>query len=316
MWAAAREAVRPHPDPGPNPNPNPHQVFSAGDVLTLRFSTPTNRAGRDPEAGELSPEEVEALLAWSPHPTGAAFVANWSDDSAGLTLRVTEAGESRPAPTPLTPTLPMSRPVAPAAVTPAAGCKRPKPTPPPTRATATAAPGSSPLQLGTSVVAVRRSATLRDAALRSIKSSAVSPPIRGEWGSPPRIIALVASDPDAADARYGAGDVISLIFDRETDTPAAGTRVEIDRLLSFSQALGRHYSGEWRDARTLRIHVTREADATRSSARPQARRSRMRTPRTRHATHTPCTRHAHAMHTPCTRHAWHVHMHVPCRWVG
>ena len=68
-------------------------------MLTLRFSTPTNRAGRDPEAGELSPEEVEALLAWSPHPTGAAFVANWSDDSAGLTLRVTEAGESRPAPT-------------------------------------------------------------------------------------------------------------------------------------------------------------------------------------------------------------------------
>ena len=82
-----------------HPHAGPRQVFSAGDVLTLRFSTPTNRAGRDPEAGELSPEEVEALLAWSPHPTGAAFVANWSDDSAGLTLRVTEAGESRPAPT-------------------------------------------------------------------------------------------------------------------------------------------------------------------------------------------------------------------------
>ena len=40
------------------------------------------------------------------------------------------------------------------------------------------------------------------------------------------------------------------------------------------------------------------------------------TPRHAHAMHTPCTRHAHAMHTPCTRHAWHVHMHVPCRWVG
>lgn len=99
-----------------HPHAGSRQVFSAGDVLTLRFSTPTNRAGRDPEAGELSPEEVEALLAWSPHPTGAAFVANWSDDSAGLTLRVTEAGESRPAPTPITSTLPMTRPVAPAAV--------------------------------------------------------------------------------------------------------------------------------------------------------------------------------------------------------
>ena len=120
-----------------HPHAGPRQVFSAGDVLTLRFSTPTNRAGRDPEAGELSPEEVEALLAWTPHPTGAAFVANWSDDSAGLTLRVTEAGESRPAPTPITSTLPMTRPVAPAAVAPVAGCERAMPTPPSTRATAT-----------------------------------------------------------------------------------------------------------------------------------------------------------------------------------
>ena len=131
---------------------------------------------------------------------------------------------------------------------------------------------------------MRRSAALRDAALRSVKSSAVSPPIRGEWGSPPRIIALVASDPDAADSRYGAGDIISVIFDRDTDTPAAATRVEIDRLLSFSQSLGRHYSGEWRDARTLRIRISRAADAATSSARPQARRSRMRTART-HARH-------------------------------
>lgn len=141
MWASVRGTAHlyPHSSSNPHPHPGPHQVFSAGDVLTLRFSTPTNRAGRDPEAGELSSEEVEALLAWSPHPTGAAFVANWSDDSAGLSLRVTEAGESRPAPTLLAPALTLLRPVAPAAVTPAAGCKQPKPTPAPTPAPATAA---------------------------------------------------------------------------------------------------------------------------------------------------------------------------------
>ena len=67
-------------------------------------------------------------------------------------------------------------------------------------------------------------------------------------------------------------------------------KAEIDRLLSFSQSLGRHYSGEWRDARTLRIRISRAADAATSSARPQARRSWMRTART----------HAHA----------HAHAHV------
>ena len=85
--------------PHPGPHPDPHQVFSVDDVLTLRFTTATNRAGRATDAGELYPEEVEALLEWSPHTTGATFVANWSEDSTELSVRVTEAGESRPAPT-------------------------------------------------------------------------------------------------------------------------------------------------------------------------------------------------------------------------
>lgn len=72
------------------------EEFSAGDVLTLRFSTPTDRAGRDAALGELSMAEISDLLWFHPHPAGSTFAANWSDDSASLTLVVREAGAPPP----------------------------------------------------------------------------------------------------------------------------------------------------------------------------------------------------------------------------
>ena len=185
---------------------NGDEAFSEGDVLTLRFSTPTNRAGRAPDAGELSTAELDELLVFSPHPTGAAFAANWSADASTLTMRVEAAGTAPPRP-------------------------------------------------GELRVAVRRGATLRDAQLRSIKSSAVSPPLVGDWGSPPRIVELSANDPASAHLGYGAGDTLTLRFDVPTDTPPAATRVEVDRLLAFSQHLGLDYTGAWQDASTLRLTV-------------------------------------------------------------
>lgn len=87
-----------------------------------------------------------------------------------------------------------------------------------------------------STVGVRREAALRDAGLTTVRSAAVSPPLSGDWGAPPRIAALVAADADDADTLYGGGDSIWLHFDKPTDQPAASSRVEIDRLLGFSQA--------------------------------------------------------------------------------
>ena len=214
---------------------NGDEAFSAGDVLTLRFSTSTNRAGRAADAGELSAAELDELLAFSPHPTGAAFAANWSADARTLTMRVEAAGTAPPRP-------------------------------------------------GNLTVAVRRSATLRDAQLRSIKSSAVSPRLVGDWGSPPRIVELLANDPASAHLGYGAGDTLTLRFDVPTDTPPAATRVQVDRLLAFSQHLGLDYTGAWHDASTLRITIVAPTTTTTASPEVGQLTAKLHGPSLAHAT--------------------------------
>lgn len=99
---------------------------------------------------------------------------------------------------------------------------------------------SSTIRLGEFRVSTRAAAALRDADQASVRTVVTSPPLTGSCGRPPQIAGFTASDPDDADAVCAAGDTLTLTFDRPTDQPPAATRVEVDRLLEFSQvhALG------------------------------------------------------------------------------
>ena len=116
-------------------------------------------------------------------------------------------------------------------------------------ATAAAASAASVVDtfgwLGNLRVSIRPSAALRTAAHSSRATSAASPVLTGDCGLPPQISAFEAADTDDGDAICAAGDTLTLRFDRPTTTPPASTRVEVDRLLTFSQALGIDYSGAW-----------------------------------------------------------------------
>lgn len=71
----------------------------------------------------------------------------------------------------------------------------------------------------------------------------------------PQVVAVVADDPDDADNVYSVGDTITITFDRPTDQPAVSTRTNIDRIMTFSPALGSRYSGRWTTPSTLEITI-------------------------------------------------------------
>ena len=109
--------------------------------------------------------------------------------------------------------------------------------------------------LGELRVSIRPGAALRDASESSAKTSTTSPPLDGDCGLPPQIVAFEAVDADDGDVVCGMGDTVALRFDRPTDMPPARTRVEVDRLITFSQALGSAYTGSWTDSTTLTITI-------------------------------------------------------------
>jgi len=62
----------------------------------------------------------------------------------------------------------------------------------------------------------------------------------------PVIVSAVADDPTNMTVGPGTGDNVVLTFDGDTNTPAVGTKAQIDTLISFgSNTLGQDYSGTW-----------------------------------------------------------------------
>jgi len=73
----------------------------------------------------------------------------------------------------------------------------------------------------------------------------------------PKIVSLVAADPDNLDKIFSAGDTITITFDVETNQPTVGTTADIDALFNFSPSLGANYHGEWQEnGRKLVITVS------------------------------------------------------------
>jgi hypothetical protein len=87
--------------------------------------------------------------------------------------------------------------------------------------------------------------------------------VGGDWGATPapQIVSITADDPDDEDDVLSDGDTLTIVFDMDTNTPAVGTRAEIDNLVSFGvQSLGTDYMGTWNGTlNTLQITLV---DAT------------------------------------------------------
>ncbi len=84
----------------------------------------------------------------------------------------------------------------------------------------------------------------------------------------PAIISIVASDPDAADAIYSAGDIITVLFSLPTNilSLAGGdlllTKSELDTLFTFSQDLGDDFIGRVISPSLLEIEIVDITNAT------------------------------------------------------
>ncbi|XP_070566489.1 uncharacterized protein [Ptychodera flava] len=78
-------------------------------------------------------------------------------------------------------------------------------------------------------------------------------------GQTPQVISVTASDPDNLDLEFSDGDVITVEFDRNTNSPPVQTKADIDRILKFDTSLGLHYSGHWKTAKKLEITITDSA---------------------------------------------------------
>ena len=111
--------------------------------------------------------------------------------------------------------------------------------------------------VGTFRVGIRPEAVLRDAANATVRSTALSPPLVGDWGRPPLPLLFSASDPDDGDRVSSAGDVLTITFDKPTNTPAVSSRRELDRLIEFSQVRPLDFRHpEWAPARSPQLLTT------------------------------------------------------------
>eukprot|EP00163_Fabomonas_tropica_P034660 TRINITY_DN96_c0_g1_i7.p1 TRINITY_DN96_c0_g1~~TRINITY_DN96_c0_g1_i7.p1 ORF type:complete len:4713 (-),score=554.72 TRINITY_DN96_c0_g1_i7:428-12508(-) len=82
----------------------------------------------------------------------------------------------------------------------------------------------------------------------------------GSWGylDAPVLISACAGDPDNKDAVYGDGDVIRLLYDRDTNQPSGSP----SSLFSFSESLGNVVSGTWVSRREYVVTVVDSTGAS------------------------------------------------------
>ena len=126
------------------------------------------------------------------------------------------------------------------------------------------------------------SAGLRNYPVTSAKSGLTSPVLSGDFGpSPIRIVSMVAADSMDLDNVYGVDDTLTITFSEGTNKaqlPDTLTKAQIDVLLSFSESLGRDYTGVWTSDRVLVITARDVSGAgppaiagTRATVRAQAK---------------------------------------------
>merc|ERR1712054_459609 len=99
-------------------------------------------------------------------------------------------------------------------------------------------------KVGTLSVTVKAGGYLQSADLSSVHSTS-SDVLIGSWGdhSAPEIVSVTASEGGAVESGFGAGDTITVVFDKQTSLPVEPTKSGVDSLFMFSSYLGDDYSG-------------------------------------------------------------------------
>jgi hypothetical protein len=123
-------------------------------------------------------------------------------------------------------------------------------------------------KVGSFLVTVNTNAYLQSADESSPKSGDSTSSLTGTWGDhpAPAINSATAADGGFPNPSSGLSDglndhdTVTVVFDRETNRPAVGTKTDLDTLFTFSGTLGTDYTGSWNaDYLTLVINVTNAA---------------------------------------------------------
>ena len=134
--------------------------------------------------------------------------------------------------------------------------------------------GYDPPLLDVTSISVKQSADLREVPpilnpSTGIDETGEYPPeyLSGGFGySRLEMLSVTACDPDKGDAFYSNGDVITILFSEPTNRgnlPESGsTKSQIDAVFSFTQSLGKAYTGEWPNRSAFVITIV---DATGNS---------------------------------------------------
>ena len=81
-----------------------------------------------------------------------------------------------------------------------------------------------------------------------------------DWrnSSSPLIISFIADDPDDLDNVYSRNDILTITFDSYTNMPGGTgiqTKTDVNELFTFTESLGRAYSGKWITPDTFTITI-------------------------------------------------------------
>merc|ERR1711975_32576 len=114
-------------------------------------------------------------------------------------------------------------------------------------------------------VTVKAGGYLQSADLSSVHSTSTDVVI-GSWGdhTAPEILSVTASEGgSASESGLGDGDIITVVFDKQTTLNAIDTKIGVDELFAFSAQIGDDYTAEWTSYTTVRITIV---DATHAAA--------------------------------------------------
>eukprot|EP00163_Fabomonas_tropica_P026558 TRINITY_DN4929_c0_g1_i1.p1 TRINITY_DN4929_c0_g1~~TRINITY_DN4929_c0_g1_i1.p1 ORF type:complete len:2752 (-),score=612.36 TRINITY_DN4929_c0_g1_i1:92-8347(-) len=107
---------------------------------------------------------------------------------------------------------------------------------------------------------------VKNAAATSLDAVSTPVTLTGDWGRlGPVITALVANDPDDADAIHSAVDTVTISFDRPVRQVDLSTKAALDASLTFNTSLGSNYTATWLSSTQLRITIV---DATVGGSKP------------------------------------------------
>jgi hypothetical protein len=120
-------------------------------------------------------------------------------------------------------------------------------------------------KVGTLNAVVNASASLQSADLSS-PSSGSNSTLSGSWGfqDAPFFLSITATDSGSSPG-LNDNDTVTILFNKDTNTPAVHTKTLVDSVLSFSASLGIDYSATWISLTTLQIRLTNTSGAAPAS---------------------------------------------------